>query len=69
MDYMTVSEAAEKWGISVRRVQVLCSENRIPNLTKFGKSYAIPADAVKPEDERIKSGEYIGYSQKYRKKG
>lgn len=67
MDYMTVSEAAEKWGLSKRRVQVLCSENRIPNMTKFGKSFAIPCDAEKPEDERIKTGKYIGYSAKYRK--
>ena len=26
---------------------------------KFGKSWAIPADAEKPKDERIKSGKYI----------
>ena len=56
---MTTKEAAEKWGISVRRIQVLCSENRIPGATKIGSYWAIPADAEKPNDERIISGCYI----------
>ena len=52
MDYISIAEAAEKWGITRRRVQALCSQNRIPGLTKFGKSWAIPKDAVKPADRR-----------------
>lgn len=50
---------SEKWGISVRRIQVLCTENRIPGAIKIGSSWAIPEDAKKPEDNRIKSGKYI----------
>ena len=52
MDYISISEAAKKWEITPRRVQVLCAQGRIPGLTKFGKSWAIPKDAVKPEDKR-----------------
>ena len=52
MDYISIAEAAEKWGITRRRVQVLCSQGRIPGLTKFGKSWAIPKDAEKPMDAR-----------------
>ena len=42
---MTLKETSEKWGISVRRIQVLCSEGRIPGATKIGSYWAIPADA------------------------
>ena len=59
MDYMSAKEAAEKWHITQRRVAILCSENRIPGATKIGSYWAIPADAEKPNDERIKSGRYI----------
>lgn len=59
MNFITVSEAAEKWRISIRRVQKLCGENRIPGASRFGKSYMIPKDAKKPVDARIKSGKYV----------
>lgn len=52
MDYISIAEAAQKWGITPRRVQVLCSQERIPGLTKFGKAWAIPKDAEKPADMR-----------------
>ena len=52
MDYILIAEAAAKWGITRRRVQVLCNESRIPGLTKFGKAWAIPKDAEKPADAR-----------------
>lgn len=52
MDYISIAEAAEKWGITRRRVQVLCAHDRIPGLTKFGKAWAIPKDAKKPADAR-----------------
>ena len=56
MDYISIAEAAEKWGITRRRVQVLCAQDRIPGLTRFGKAWAIPKDAEKPVDARkIKS--------------
>ena len=59
MEYMTALEASEKWNISVRRIQILCKEGRIPDAKMFGHNWAIPVDAEKPNDERIKSGQYV----------
>ena len=52
MDFMSAREAAEKWGISQRRVAVLCSENRIDNATMVGNMWIIPTTAEKPIDAR-----------------
>ena len=54
MEYMTASQAAKKWSISQRRVQILCAEGRIPDVFKLGEAWAIPADTQKPEDKRRK---------------
>lgn len=54
MDYMTVREAAEKWGVSVRRVQYLCMHNMITGAVQFGRVWTIPNDAAKPRDGRYK---------------
>ena len=54
MDYMTVRQAAEKWNLSPRSVQQLCTQGRLPGAGKFGKTWAIPAEADKPEDQRRK---------------
>lgn len=54
MEFMTASQAAEKWCISQRRVQILCAEGRIPGVFKLGANWAIPADAIKPYDSRTK---------------
>ena len=48
-----------KVGVSIRRIQVLCSEGRIPVATCIGYSWAIPCDAEKPVDARVKTGKYI----------
>ena len=53
MDYMSAREAADKWGISQRRVAVLCSENRIRNAKMVGNMWIIPAIAQKPIDARV----------------
>ena len=58
-DFMPVSKVAEKWGISERRIQVLCGEGRIDGAFRIGKAWIIPSDAKKPADARIKSGQYI----------
>lgn len=55
MGYLSASQAANKWNISQRRVQVLCSENRIEGVFKVGEVWAIPEDAQKPLDFRIKT--------------
>lgn len=54
MDYISVREAAQKWGISERRVQKLCGESRIDGIQKFGRSWMIPKTANKPIDLRRK---------------
>lgn len=58
-DYITAKEAAEKWGISQRRVQLLCVQGRIKGAQKYASVWAIPKDAEKPKDERIITGKYI----------
>ena len=59
MQYLSIRQTSEKWGISPRRIQVLCATNRIPGVARIGYSWAIPSDAIKPTDARIKSGKYI----------
>ena len=59
MDYMTVNEASKIWEIGNRRIVTLCNEGRIEGAIKFGKSWAIPKQNAKPEDNRIKTGKYI----------
>lgn len=52
MEYMTVKEAAEKWGVSTRRVQVLCAQDRVKGAYRFGRSYMIPKTAILPNAHR-----------------
>ena len=59
MKYMSTFEAAKKWGISHRRVSILCNQDRIPGAQRAGIRWIIPEDAEKPSDARIKSGKYI----------
>ena len=55
MGFMTASQAAEKWDISQRRVQILCAQNRIKGVFKLGENWAIPDEAPKPDDKRRKN--------------
>ncbi|MDR0886080.1 MAG: Fic family protein, partial [Clostridiales Family XIII bacterium] len=55
--YITVKQAAEKWGISDRRVRILCAEGKIVGAIQTGRAWKIPHDAVKPSDGRYKSEE------------
>lgn len=59
MMYISVKQAAEKWGISDRRVRILCSEGKISGVIREGRSWRIPAEAGKPEDGRYKSAENL----------
>lgn len=56
MDYISVKAASEKWGISERRIQKLCEENRIEGILRFGRAWMIPKDAQKPADGRCSRG-------------
>jgi hypothetical protein len=55
--YISVKKAAEKWQISERRIQKLCEDNRIYGVIRFGRSWAIPKEAEKPLDKRLKNTE------------
>lgn len=52
--FITVREAAAKWGISTRAVTKYCSESRIEGAELFNNSWAIPTDALKPNDARAR---------------
>ncbi|MBO7393278.1 MAG: DNA adenine methylase, partial [Abditibacteriota bacterium] len=62
MEFISAREAADKWGISQRRVAVLCSERRIADARMVGNMWIIPSTAVKPIDGR--SMRYSHYSDK-----
>lgn len=68
MEYLSIHQTADKWGISVRRVQILCTNGRIPGAKKIGSFWVIPENAEKPSDARIKSGKYVGFRQKIKEK-
>ena len=65
--FMTVKQASEKWGISDRRVRILCAEGKIPGAYQEGRAWKIPIDAIKPADGRYKTKESL-LSQINRKK-
>lgn len=65
--YITVREAAEKWGLHVRSVQLMCSEGRIPGIVKFGRAWAIPISVEQPKDGRIRTGEYKDWRKNIKK--
>ncbi len=52
MEYISVAEAAARWDVSVRQVQRLLADSRIPRAKKYGRSWMLPADAEKPNDPR-----------------
>lgn len=64
MNFLSIKETSEKWGLSARRIQVLCANNRIPGAQRIGNMWVIPDDAEKPSDARIKSGKYIKSNNK-----
>ena len=54
-----MKQAAEKWGISDRRVRILCAEGKIPDVIREGRSWKIPENAKKPKDGRYRSAESL----------
>ena len=63
-EYLTIKEIAEKWGLTPRRVQKMCSEGRLPGAKKFGRNWAIPKDVERPKDARITTGQYKNWRKK-----
>ena len=54
MDYMTVKEVSEKWGVTPQRINYYCAGDRIPGAVKMATIWLIPKDAEKPIDRRYK---------------
>ena len=63
--YITAKEAAEKWGVSLRAVQAICAEGKIPGASKMANVWIIPADAEYPIDGRIKTGNYVNWRKEH----
>lgn len=55
---MTIKDASNLWGISVRRISSLCNDGRIDGAVQKGRKWYIPANTPKPADLRIKTGAY-----------
>lgn len=53
MDYLTAQETADKWGVTRRRVQILCTQSRIEGAMRMGNMWIIPKNAQKPIDKRF----------------
>ena len=62
MDYMTLKEAAEKWGVTPRRVNYYCAAGRIPGAVKMAGVWLIPKNAEKPIDGRTKQGKELRHT-------
>lgn len=54
LNYMTVKEAGEKWGIGSRMVTLYCAAGRIKGTERIGNMWLLPKDAEKPKDGRCK---------------
>ena len=53
IDYISTTEISRTWGISARRVALLCEQGRVPGSAKLGKTWLVPRDAEKPKDKRF----------------
>jgi hypothetical protein len=56
LDYITTKQAAERWDISVRRVQALCENGQIPQAERLGNMWVMPDSTPKPSDGRKNNG-------------
>ena len=64
MNFMTIKDASDRWGITPRRISTLCNKGRIDGAVKASGVWILPADAQKPEDARMKNGIYVGWREK-----
>ena len=59
MNWITTKEAAERWGVTMRRVQSMCENGLLDGATKLGDIWIIPRDTLKPIDGRTKAAKLI----------
>ena len=64
MDILTIKEASSMWGISIRRITVLCNEGRIAGAQKVAGVWLLPKNAERPIDARVKTGKYKDWRNK-----
>lgn len=55
MEWITTKEAAELWGITTRRVQILCDKGKVRGAGRLGDIWVIPKGTPKPIDGRTKA--------------
>ena len=63
-DWITAQEAAEAWGISDRRVQILCANGKVEGVIRLKRGWLIPKGTPKPADGRAKNGRKPATRQK-----
>ena len=56
MEWITIKEAAELWGVTGRQVQMLCTHGRVDGARRLGNMWVIPKGTPKPRDGRYKNG-------------
>ena len=54
LNFMSPRQASEKWGITDRQIQSLCSQGKVEGATRLGREWLIPKDAPRPLDGRTK---------------
>ena len=59
MDYMTLKEASEKWGVSIREINYYCAGGRIPGAVQMATIWLSPKDAIMAMDMRTKQGKEL----------
>ena len=59
MDYMTLKEAGQKWNVTPRQVNYLCSGGRIHGAVKMAGVWLLPKTAEKPLDCWTKQGRLL----------
>ena len=62
MDYLSCADAAEKMGITIRRVQQMCKQGGLPGAVKEGRTWMIPINAVSEDLNAKKKPLPIGVS-------
>jgi hypothetical protein len=56
LEYVSSKAIAEKWGVTVRAVQLMCVQGKIKGAQRLddGKVWLIPKDAERPVNERYR---------------
>lgn len=59
MEYIPIKEGSNKWELSIQKIQTLCVEDKIVDVGRFGRTWAIKKETEKSINHRVKSGKYI----------